>query len=486
MIALSYPPRSIPLLINARQFFFDRHHHQIIPDANPRYNHFSTHPIPSCPKVAAFALDNATNNTESTIGDDTTDATESIVFDETDKKSNDDDDSEFYLYKGPSALFALWKFPRDISNTTTTADEAKPAKNGNPHTENCTSKFNGLASPPVNPFRKQLMTWENFMCLEALAVSSLIPHDYAYDNDDCSTNSDLDYFQQEGNTSKHVDSYNFVHDTNPSAPMDIPHKYDAKYFDYLDKHYSLFEDCSSFIYMQKLTNKDIANHIKEINNDVTCVNFDANYSYQCKQMIVNKFDKIFQGIIDADLSCTFPLSRYFLMDWYTGWFRNCTDVQEQIDSIVITSDPNIDLFTLRDMIGDHLESSLTDKGLRFWQQRCELQLAHKEAAEHKIDIPKFITPHDINDEINWLHLEHLYTAKNVIISLYDLRSKILPKDALNIYPDDFHTWIDNTGAIELSIWINRLKPMIYERMKKAQLDNTHPFWSMHKQTIRIA
>ena len=38
----------------------------------------------------------------------------------------------------------------------------------------------------------------------------------------------------------------------------------------------------------------------------------------------------------------------------------------------------------------------------------------------------------MNDEINRLHLEHLYTAKNVIISLYDLRSKILPEDALNI------------------------------------------------------
>ena len=67
-----------------------------------------------------------------TATDDDTDATESIVFDDkpifddkTDKKSNDDDDSEFYLYKGPSAPFMLRKFPRDIYNTTT-ADKAKP------------------------------------------------------------------------------------------------------------------------------------------------------------------------------------------------------------------------------------------------------------------------------------------------------------------------------------------------------------------------
>ena len=66
--------------------------------------------------------------------------------------------------------------------------------------------------------------------------------------------------------------------------------------------------------MQKLTDKDIANHIKEISNNVTGVNFDNNYSYARKQMVVNNFDKIFQGIIDADPSCTFPLLQYFLMD----------------------------------------------------------------------------------------------------------------------------------------------------------------------------
>ena len=279
-----------------------------------------------------------------------------------------------------------------------------------------------------------------------------------------------------------MDLYDFVHDNDTFTPTDIPPKFDDKYFNYLDNHYDLFDDCSSYIYMQKITDNDIANHVKEINNNVNRVNFDNNYSYERKQMVVHKFDKIFQGIIDADPSCMFPLSRYFLMDWYTGHFTKCTDAQEQIDSIVITADPYIDLSTLRDMIGDRLVSSLTAKGLKFWQKQCELQFAHEEAAEYKINTAKFITPHKIHDKINRLHLEHLYTTKNVIISLFDLKSKIVPEDALNIYPYDFNTWIDNTGAIELSVWINRSKPLIYESMKKAQSDDKHPFWSTHKES----
>ena len=46
----------------------------------------------------------------------------------------------------------------------------------------------------------------------------------------------------------------------------------------------------------------------------------------------------------------------------------CTDAQEQIDSIVMTVDPYINLSTLHDMIGDPLVSSLTAKGLKFWQK----------------------------------------------------------------------------------------------------------------------
>ena len=122
--------------------------------------------------------------------------------------------------------------------------------------------------------------------------------------------------------------------------------------------------------------------------------------------------------------------------------------------------PNINLSILRDMIGDCLVSSLTSKGLKNWQNLCEFQHAHKDTAEYKLNTAKFTTLHKIKDEINRIHLEHLYTTKNVILSLFDLKSKSFPEDASNIYPSDFHTWIDNTGAIDLSIWINRLKLLI--------------------------
>ena len=100
------------------------------------------------------------SNKAKTATDDATDATESIVFDDKpDRKSDDDDDSNFYLNKGPSppnitttlpstastspsfpfptlphfiaALvekqysdFTLRKFPKYIYTTTTTADNS--------------------------------------------------------------------------------------------------------------------------------------------------------------------------------------------------------------------------------------------------------------------------------------------------------------------------------------------------------------------------
>ena len=137
------------------------------------------------------------------------------------------------------------------------------------------------------------------------------------------------------------------------------------------------------------------------------------------------------------------------------------------------------------MIGDPLIYSLTNIGSEYWQNLCECQFSCKDAADYKswgLNTADFTILHKIHDGINRLHLEHLYTLKNVILSLFDLKSKIVPKDASNIYPNDFHIWIDNTGAIDLSVWINRLKPLIYESMKKAQLDNIYPFWSTRKQT----
>ena len=67
-----------------------------------------------------------------------------------------------------------------------------------------------------------------------MAVSCLTPHDSTYDDD--SIDSDLDYINQEGNIDKRVDSYEFVHDTKPYTPLDIPPEHDAKYFDYLRKN----------------------------------------------------------------------------------------------------------------------------------------------------------------------------------------------------------------------------------------------------------
>ena len=148
-------------------------------------------------------------------------------------------------------------FPRDINNNATTVDEAKPAVNGamstidpiifakNPdqkldndmeikyqqfaqsvdtfykkyycqktsrandhtvlhtknksHPENCTSKFIGPTPPPVNPFCNQPMTHGNLMQFEELSFSNFIPYNPTRDDD--STNSDLDYIQQEGNVS---------------------------------------------------------------------------------------------------------------------------------------------------------------------------------------------------------------------------------------------------------------------------------------------
>ena len=181
-----------------------------------------------------------------------------MVLDDNIDRKSDDDDLEFYLYKGLSAPFALRKFPSDINNSATTTSKTKPAVNS------AMSPTDPIILPPAFPFHHQPTTRKRFLQFEKLAVSYLIPYDSTYDDD--SINSDLDYINQEGNIDKRVDSYDFVHDTESYTPLDIPPEHDAKYFDYLDKHYSLFDDCSRLIYMQKLTDKDIVNHIKEINN----------------------------------------------------------------------------------------------------------------------------------------------------------------------------------------------------------------------------
>ena len=105
-----------------------------------------------------------------------------------------------------------------------------------------------------------------------MALLSATHHDddVKYSNDDCSTDSFLDYCQQEEDAPKCVDSYDFVHDTNTFTPTDIPNKIDCKYFSYIDKNYSKFGNGTL---IHNLIDKYIANHSKEIANDVTCVSF---------------------------------------------------------------------------------------------------------------------------------------------------------------------------------------------------------------------
>ena len=84
------------------------------------------------------------------------------------------------------------------------------------------------------------------------------------------------------------------------------------------------------------------------------------------------------------------------------------------------------------MLGDRLVYSITAKGLKYLQNLCEFQHLCEDATEYKLNTAEFTTPHKIKNEINQIHLEHLYTAKNIILSLFDLKSKIVPKDASNI------------------------------------------------------
>ena len=145
--------------------------------------------------------------------------------------------------------------------------------------------------------------------------------------------------------------------------MDILRDCDDEYYSYIDKNYVEINYFSNITLMRKLTDKDIANHIKEINNDVTCVTFEKNYTYQHLSMVHPRFDKIFQVMLNADPSCTFPLYHYCDFDRYQE-FSSCEeDFMWAIEQIKMTADPYIDLSTLHDMIGDCLVSSLTTKGL---------------------------------------------------------------------------------------------------------------------------
>ena len=70
-------------------------------------------------------------------------------------------------------------------------------------------------------FSDDVYSFKQLMQVEKSAFSSFLPHDFYDDDDDDSTDSKFDYFQQEGDATKRIDSYDFVHDTDPYTPMDI-------------------------------------------------------------------------------------------------------------------------------------------------------------------------------------------------------------------------------------------------------------------------
>lgn len=164
----------------------------------------------------------------------------------------------------------------------------------------------------------------NIAQLQEISLSSYIYHNINYSNDNCSIDSDLDFVQDNGPTGyNQLDSYNFLHNTDTSPLTDIPHDFNYKYYSYTSNSYIEIDNGFNSILMTKLTDNDIDNHIREITKDVTCMNFDRIYSYARQQMVVYHFDKIFQGIIDVESSCTFPLSLYFHMELCKDYILMC-------------------------------------------------------------------------------------------------------------------------------------------------------------------
>ena len=222
-----------------------------------------------------------------------------------------------------------------------------------------------------NPFHNQPMTYHSLTRLHNMAFSSFIWHtnytsDDEYSDNHGSLDSYLDYCQQETDAYNQVDSYNFHHNIDTFTPTDIPHDFSDEYYSHIDNNYIEFDNAFNLIHMRKFTDNDITNHIKEIKNDVTHVNFDKIYSYEHRQMVINQFEKKFQSIIDADPSRMFPLSCYFHMELYKDYISECPYTQEHITSIITATNPYIDALTLREMIGDHLVFSLTTKRLKYW------------------------------------------------------------------------------------------------------------------------
>ena len=118
-------------------------------------------------------------------------------------------------------------------------------------------------------------------------------------------------------------SYSFLHDTDTFTPTDNSHDFSDKYYNYIDNNYIEFDVGFSLTHMRKLTDKDIAIHIKEIDSNVIDVNFNKIYSYEHRQMVTYQFEHFPQGIMDADPSCMFQLSCYIHMGLYKDYVFKC-------------------------------------------------------------------------------------------------------------------------------------------------------------------
>ena len=91
-----------------------------------------------------------------------------------------------------------------------------------------------------------------------------------------SDNSDVDSYEFNDNDIsgfKWVDFYNFLHDFKTETTKEALH-----YKDFNKNNYSKFDDGYSITLMKHLNNNDIDYNIREITNNVTCINFDKNYS----------------------------------------------------------------------------------------------------------------------------------------------------------------------------------------------------------------
>ena len=119
----------------------------------------------------------------------------------------------------------------------------------------------------------------------------------------------------------------------------------------------------------------------------------------------------------------FSLSCYTYLNYYKKYCHNFPEALEGIKSIEITADAFVDLSVLFEMLGDCLVLSFTANGLTYWQQLCEIKFAHGDAAEYKINTNNFTSLYAICNEIEQILLEQLCTTYNVILSIFDLKTK---------------------------------------------------------------